>query len=315
MDFSESKYKVNKPTQGKSNSSKAIKSNKNTKPYYGYKIPWRANNYGVRTGLKNKRANLSAEKRRIDPKRTDSNHGKKTHHNHTNSSFSGYEEKKRYNVKGINPKPFNSPDERQRKRNLNSFLDSGNKNYFNSSVKGKERNKVKTNNKLNKSMENPHINKYERRNISPSNSKENVKKNLIDKDKRKIIKKELLPKVASIQSIKYDGESYSYKRILEDIKGIFGEDLENFDPSFLLSNLDKTSTEGLIKGLVLLAYNQEKEIKKYKEDIKILKISWDSHLDSKEEIIELLTGQIEKLNSYLKEISSDNTTLLQKITH
>ncbi|MCQ2816576.1 MAG: hypothetical protein MJ252_04830 [archaeon] len=111
-----------------------------------------------------------------------------------------------------------------------------------------------------------------------------------------------------------ESDIYSYKKILVDLKGIFGNNMENFDCKFLLSNLDNQSTEGLIKGLVMLAVNQEKEIEKYKEELKISKANLDTNIYSKDETIELLKQQIKRLNSSLRKISTDNVSLLNQLT-
>ena len=102
----------------------------------------------------------------------------------------------------------------------------------------------------------------------------------------------------------------------------------NFDICYLLGELDEGSTKGLIKGLVMQAYHQEKELKKVKEELEYLKNKKSpkeeqenykkellKEIESKDEKIEFLTLRIQKMNLILKEVTLDNENLLKKINN
>lgn len=108
-------------------------------------------------------------------------------------------------------------------------------------------------------------------------------------------------------------EEYDYNKILCDIKGIFGENLEFFDENrkkiivisyinvVLFSSLDEATNKGLIKGLLMLSYFQEKKLSNLTERIKQLKIQHKEEIIDKEKTIEEMSNNFNSITNHLKE--------------
>lgn len=108
-------------------------------------------------------------------------------------------------------------------------------------------------------------------------------------------------------------DEYDYSKILIDLKSIFGEDLEYFDENLLFSNLDETSNKGLIKGLLMLSHQQEKKILYLNQKIKKENENYIKELKNKNELIDILNLQVNKMNSLLKGFITENEKVIDNI--
>ena len=108
-------------------------------------------------------------------------------------------------------------------------------------------------------------------------------------------------------------DDYDYNKILIDLKSIFGNDLEYFDENLLFRNLDETSNKGLIKGLLMLAHQQEKKIVNLNKKIKNENENYIKELKNKNELIDILNLQVNKMNSLLKGFITENEKVIDNI--
>ena len=108
-------------------------------------------------------------------------------------------------------------------------------------------------------------------------------------------------------------DEYDYSKILDDLKSIFGNELEYFDEDLLFSNLDESSNKGLIKGLLMLSHQQSKKIKYLNEKVTKLNNEHINEVKNKNTAIDLLSLQINKMNGLLKEFISDNEKVEDRV--
>ena len=108
-------------------------------------------------------------------------------------------------------------------------------------------------------------------------------------------------------------DEYDYSKILDDLKSIFGNELEYFDEDLLFSNLDESSNKGLIKGLLMLSHQQSKKIKYLNEKVTKLNNEHINEVKNKNTAIDLLSLQLNKMNGLLKEFISDNEKVEDKV--
>jgi hypothetical protein len=105
-------------------------------------------------------------------------------------------------------------------------------------------------------------------------------------------------------------EEYDYNKILLELKCIFGNDFEDYDENsknlkfnFLLvlfSNLDDTSTKGLIKGLIMLSASQDRKLRQTEDKQNQIKKQFSQELYEKDlEILKLQT-ELDNLKNSLK---------------
>ena len=96
-------------------------------------------------------------------------------------------------------------------------------------------------------------------------------------------------------------EEYDYMKILADLRSIFGEDLEYFNENLLFNNLDEMSNKGLIKGLLMLAHQQDKQIKMLKQQISEMNVKHLGENKVKMDSMVILTLQLNKMNKIFEE--------------
>ena len=108
-------------------------------------------------------------------------------------------------------------------------------------------------------------------------------------------------------------DNWYFEKILDDLKSIFGNELEYFDEDLLFSNLDESSSKGLIKGLLMLSHQQSKKIKYLNEKVTKLNNEHINEVKNKNTAIDLLSLQLNKMNGLLKEFISDNEKVEDKV--
>lgn len=110
-------------------------------------------------------------------------------------------------------------------------------------------------------------------------------------------------------------EEYDYMKILSDLRSIFGEDLEYFNENLLFNNLDEMSNKGLIKGLLMLAHQQDKQIKILKQQISEMNVKHLGENKVKMDSMVILTLQLNKMNTIFKEYINENQNVLKQAKH
>ena len=68
----------------------------------------------------------------------------------------------------------------------------------------------------------------------------------------------------------------------------------------LFSNLDDTSTKGLIKGLIMLSASQDRKLRQFDEKLNATKMKLNINLEEKDQEIENLQNELNTLRNSLK---------------
>ena len=107
----------------------------------------------------------------------------------------------------------------------------------------------------------------------------------------------------------------SYHCLLSDMKSIFGNDLEHLNEDVLFGNLDDTSTKCLIKGLLMLTHDQDKELSTLNTTLTQMSTQHVHDIQSKQNAINIMISQLNKMNNNLISLYNDSEKVIQRTQH